>query len=115
MTSLAVTKALENMANAAMRFEIGKDQIDDIEVRRQCFGREVCLRMIEDRRLKSGHHVGVQNTIFQNLVRNFETMFLLYIQLNDYSLEFQEFLKKIKYDEVSNNPIGCFEMFPECF
>ena len=47
--------------------------------------------MIEDRLVKSGH-VEVESTIFQSLVRNFETMFLLYIQLNDYSLEFQDFL-----------------------
>ena len=102
------------MANAAMALEINENPIDDIEVRRQCFGREVCLRMIEDRSSKSGH-VGAQGTIFEGLVRHFETMFLLYIQLSDHSLEFQEFLTKIKYDEAPNNPIGCFDMFPECY
>ena len=113
-TSLAVTKALENMAKAGVGINIQEDRTNDIGIRRQCFGREICLRMIEGRKNKIVRGT-LQNTGYQRLVHEFETIFLLYNQLNDHSLQFNEFLENIKYNEEPNNPISCFDMFPHCY
>ena len=127
VTSLAVAKALENMAkSAANTIAATKGKVDlmdeDIGNRRQCFGRELCLRMLEDHQSKSSKgEVPLGNNysdddanIFSNAVHKFETLFLQYMQLDDHSLEFLEFLQKVQHDEVSDDPLNCFDYFPDC-
>ena len=114
-TSLAVTKALENMVRAGFRTEYTEDTAVDIVTRRQCFGREICLRMVEDRQ-KENHVYSKRKTkgIAKRAVHEFETLILLYHQLSDYSVEFTNFLEDIRYDDVRENSINCLDLFPEC-
>ena len=113
-TSLAVTKALENMVKAIVEINYKEGTIDDIGLRHQCFGREICLRMVEGR--KNNLDVErLQQSGYQHLVHEFETALLLYHQLNDHSLEFNDFLDRVKYNEEPSDPMSCFDMFPDCY
>ena len=114
-TTLAVTKALENMASAGLRMDHPEDTTRDIVSRRQCFGREICLRMVEDRQKKNNvDNKGHFESIIKRAVYEFETLIILYHQLSDYSIEFTEFLKDIRYDEAPENSLSCFDLFPNC-
>lgn len=114
-TSLAVTKALENMVKAGFNTKYTEDAAVDIATRRQCFGSEICLRMVEDRRKENLIDSDRKTKgIVKRAVHEFETLILLYHQLSDYSVEFTNFLKDIKYDDVRDNSLNCFDLFPDC-
>ena len=114
-TSLAVTKALENMVSAGFHIDHTEDTSRNIVTRRQCFGREICLRMVEDRQKKNNEdNKGHLESISKRAVHEFETLILLYPQLSDYSVEFTEFLKDIRYDEAPEHSLSCFALFPNC-
>ena len=112
-TRLSVFKALENMAKAGAQLDgFNKESDDDIETRRQCFGRELCIRMLEDQRAKKSN-LGQSNT-FQYLVNEFETLFLMYHQLSDSSIAFTDFLNDIRNNDEPKYFVGCYDMFPNC-
>ena len=89
-----------------------EEQEEDVEKRRQCFGRELCLRMVEEQNdRKSSHN---QSNIFNRVVNEFETLFLMYHQTSDHSIAFTNFLDDIRHDEEPQHFIGCYDMFPHC-
>ena len=112
-TYMGVTKALANIAKASMdaKFSIENKNID-IVTQRQCFGREICLRLVENR-IKTKSRLGSRSA-FKKAVYEFETLYLLYTQLSDNSLQFTDFLDDIKHGEEPQNPLACLDIFPEC-
>ena len=112
-TYIGVTNALANIAKASMdvNFSTGDKNID-IVTQRQCFGREICLRLVENRiRIKSRRE---SQGAFEKAVHEFETLYLLYTQLSDNSLRFTKFLDDVKHGEEPQTPLACLDIFPEC-
>ena len=112
-TYLGVTKALANIAKASMDVNLSiEDKNIDIVTQRQCFGREICLRLVENRiEIKSRRE---SQGAFEKAVHEFETLYLLYTQLSDNSLQFTKFLDDIKHGEEPQTPLACLDIFPEC-
>ena len=113
ITRISVIKALENMVRVGMGMNgFKEEQKEDIKKRRQCFGRELCLRMLEDRKRRKPNQQ-VESTL-NHMISEFETLFLMYHQLSDHSIPFTSFLDDIRHGEQPENFVGCFDMFPEC-
>ena len=111
-TRLSVIKALENMAKAGMKLNGFKEEPEDIEKRQQCFGRELCIRLLEDRNDRKSNYD--QSNIYNKIVNEFETLFLMYHQLSDPSIAFTDLLEDVRYNEEPKYFIGCYDMFPNC-
>ena len=112
-TRLSVIKALENMAKTGMQMHgFIEEQEDDVDKRRQCFGRELCLRMVEEQNDRKWNQK--PNNTFDRVVNEFETLFLMYHQTSDYSIAFTNFLDDIRHEEEPKHFIGCYDMFPNC-
>ena len=89
-----------------------EDKNIDIVTQRQCFGREICLRLVENRiETKYGRD---SRSAIEKAVHEFETLYLLYTQLSDNSLQFTKFLEDIKHKEEPQTPLACLDIFPEC-
>ena len=112
-TYIGVTNALANIAKASMdvNFSTGDKNID-IVTQRQCFGREICLRLVENRIVTKYSREG--RSAIDEAVHEFETLYLLYTQLSDNSLQFTKFLDDIKHGEEPQTPLACLDIFPEC-
>ena len=89
-----------------------EDKNIDIVTQRQCFGREICLRLVENRiETKSSRE---SRSAIEEAVHEFETLYLLYTQLSDHSLRFTNFLDDIKHGEEPQTPFACLDIFPGC-
>ena len=109
-TRISVTKALENMVRAGFNMNGFKEEFEeDVQKRRQCFGRELCLRMLEDRRERKP--IQQQEISLNHMISEFEKLFLMYQQLSDHSVPFTRFLEDIRYDEQPKHFVGCYDMF----
>ena len=112
-TYLGVTKALANIAEASMDINFSiEDKNIDIVTQRQCFGREICLRLVESRIETTPSRES--RSAIEKAVHEFETLYLLYTQLSDNSFRFTNFLDDIKHGEEPQTPLACLDIFPEC-
>ena len=110
---MGVTKALANIAEASMDINFSiEDKNIDIVTQRQCFGREICLRLVESRIETTPSRES--RSAIEEAVHEFETLYLLYTQLSDNSFRFTNFLDDIKHGEEPQTPLACLDIFPEC-
>ena len=69
------------MVRAGLQTEYTDDTAVDIGTRRQCFGREICLRMLEDQQKANNMDSKRKSEgIAKRAVHEFETLLLLYHQ-----------------------------------